>query len=73
LSIVVKKIDSAPPPPAALIPLLLLLPLLPPLLQGKEWFELTPESCELLGFQKPHTRGSLWRLMAEMNTEEEHE
>jgi hypothetical protein len=36
------------------------------LVQGREWFELTPESCDLIGFHRKHAKGSLWRLLSDL-------
>ncbi|TFJ80204.1 hypothetical protein NSK_008460 [Nannochloropsis salina CCMP1776] len=36
---------------------------------GNQWFEMDDSSCELIGFQKRHTKGSLWRILRDIHEE----
>ncbi|GAB5036679.1 Hypothetical protein NocV09_04500210 [Nannochloropsis oceanica] len=40
---------------------------------GNQWYEMDDASCELIGFQKRHTKGSLWRLLRDIHEDVEGE
>lgn len=41
--------------------------------KGNQWYEMDDASCELIGFQKRHTKGSLWRLLRDIHEDVEGE
>merc|ERR1712146_675336 len=41
--------------------------------EGNQWFELTDSSYKLLGFQKAHAKGSLWRVLEDVRYVEDGE